>query len=214
MMLRYKLVSLLFLLLISRTTLAGIITIDYDVQDIWWLNGQAKTNNTELTTDDVNISDSRIGVMFTDLSSLEGYQIQSAELQMYRYIGGFLPNDMTINLFNITESWSETSVVPSFDDYAVTSLTFGVNEARGWHLWNITELVQGWLFEEVINNGVMLAGSGENRFQKFYSSEKVGFSPKLVINVVDVPEPSTWVLMILCLLFFYIENRKQKAENK
>jgi len=184
--------------LFSIHSYAGIITITDDVQDIWWWNGVAESNGTELRTNDVSRSNQRIGVQFNDLSLLDDLIIESAELQMYRYSGYWGSDaDMTIDAYAISSSWNEFSLIPSFEAYAVATTTYTDEKARGWQSWDITELTQGWLMEEVVNNGVMLAGLGDNYFQRFYSSEYIGFGPRLVINTIEVPEPKNITLIPL-----------------
>jgi len=177
---------------------AGIITITDDVQDIWWWNGVAESNGTELRTNDISRSNQRIGVKFNDLSLLGDLIIESVELQMYRYSGYWGSDaDMTIDAYAISSSWNELSLIPRFEEYAVASTTYTDKKARGWQSWDITELTQGWLMEEVVNNGFMLAGLGDNYFQRFYSSEYIGFGPRLVINTIEVPEPKNITFILL-----------------
>jgi hypothetical protein len=183
---------------ISMNCFAGIITIDHDVQDIWWWNGVAQKNGTELRTNDVSYSNQRVGVQFNDLRQLSGIEILSAEIQLFRYSGYWGSKaDMTIDAYTINSLWDESSNIPSYDSYAITTTTYTDSDAYGWKSWEITELTKAWMMEEVVNNGVMLAGLGENKFQRFYSSEYAGFGPRLIINTVEVPEPST-LLMFLC----------------
>ena len=145
--------------LFSIHSYAGIITITDDVQDIWWWNGVAESNGTELRTNDVSRSNQRIGVQFNDLSLLDDLIIESAELQMYRYSGYWGSDaDMTIDAYAISSSWNEFSLIPSFEAYAVATTTYTDEKARGWQSWDITELTQGWLMEEVVNNGIANKG--------------------------------------------------------
>jgi len=192
---------LTFSLSFSSLSWAGLITINSDVQDIWWWNGVAESNGTELRTNDVSRSNQRIGVQFNDLSLLDSLNIESAKLQMYRYSGYWGSDaDMTIDAYTITSEWNESSHIPNYDGYAVASTIFTDEEARGWQTWDITELVQGWMAEEVVNNGVMLAGLGDNYFQRFYSSQKSGYSPRLVINTFEVSEPPTLFIYLLAFV--------------
>jgi len=196
---------LLAVVLFSKSSFAGLITIDQNVQDTWWWNGIAEPKTTQLRTNDISISDQRIGVQFNDLSALDNVNIVSAELQMYRYSGYWGSDaDMAIDAYSITSTWDESSIIPSYDSYAIASTTYADAEAKGWQTWDITELTQGWLMEEVINNGVMLAGLGDNYFQRFYSSEQLGFGPRLVVKTVDVSEPS----VLFSFLFMVMLVRK------
>jgi len=210
------LLKVFIVFIFSINSYAGIITITDDVQDIWWWNGIAESNSTELRTNDVSRSNQRIGVQFNDLSLLDGLIIESAELQMYRYSGYWGSDaDMTIDAYSITTSWDESSLIPSFEEYAVASTTYTDEEARGWQSWDITELTQGWMMQEVVNNGVMLAGLGDNYFQRFYSSEHTDFGPRLVINIIEVPEPENITLiLLLSYIILLIYRRQQKAVNK
>jgi len=195
---------------------AGLITIENDVQDIWWWNGVAEANNTELRTNDVSRSDQRIGVQFNDLSLLDDVIIESAVLQMYRYSGYWGSDaDMTIDAYTITSSWHESSLIPNFEEYAIARTTYTDAEAGGWQSWNITELTQGWIMEEVDNNGVMLAGLGDNYFQRFYSSSQTGYGPRLVINTVEVSEPENInMLLLLAVIMLLVNRRQQKVMTK
>jgi len=211
------LATILFLsLTFSTFSIAGLVTIDSDVQDIWWWDGVAESNDTELRSNDVSKNNQRIGVQFNDLSSLDNIEIVSAELQLYRYSGYWGSDaDMTIDAYAITSYWNETSIIPSYDSYAIASTTYTDAEARGWKSWDITELMQGWMMEEVDNHGVMLAGLGDNYFQRFYSSEYLGFGPRLVINVVEVAEPPTIFLYLLIIVgFFSFGDSFQKRSSK
>lgn len=195
----------------STSSFAGLITIDNDVQDIWWWNGIAEANGTELRANDVSRSDQRIGVQFNDLSSLNGLKVVSAELQMYRYSGYWGSDaDMTIDAHAMTTSWDESSNIPNYDSHATGSTTYTDAEAKGWQSWNLTELVQGWLMDEVENNGVMLAGVGDNYFQRFYASEKAGYGPRLVINTIEISEPSTLFIYLLAIVGLFSLRQSYK----
>ncbi|KGJ97443.1 DNRLRE domain-containing protein [Colwellia psychrerythraea] len=118
---------------------------------------------------------------------------------------------MIINAYTITSSWDELSTMPSYDSYSIVSTTYTDAEARGWQSWDLTELVQGWMMAEVDNNGVMLAGLGDNYFQRFYSSEYIGFGPRLVINTVEVPEPENITMtFLLGFILLSVIKRRQK----
>ncbi len=203
-------------LVFAKPSFAGLITIDNDVQDIWWWSGVAQSNDTELRTNDVSTSDQRIGVQFINLSVLDNIKIVSAELQMYRYSGYWGSDaDMTIDAYMINSSWHESSAIPSYDSYSIASTTYTDSEARGWQSWDLTELVQGWMMAEVDNNGVMLAGLGDNYFQRFYSSEYIGFGPRLVINTVEVPEPENIsIIFLLGFILLSVIKRCQKKQNR
>jgi len=208
-------VLLLVMLAWSSPSFASLITIDKNVQDVWWWNGIAEANSTELRTNDVSKSNQRIGVQFNDLSSLAGYKITSAELQLYRYSGYWGSDaDMTIDAYAITSAWHESSIIPSYDSYAIATTTYTDSEAKGWQSWDLTELIQGWMAEEVVNNGVMLAGIGDNYFQRFYSSEKIAYGPRLIINTIEVPEPKhiTTMLLLGFVLLFFSRNLKEHSK--
>ncbi|PKG80875.1 hypothetical protein CXF85_22495 [Colwellia sp. 75C3] len=69
-------------------------------------------NGTELRTNDISKSNQRIGVQFNDLSLLDNLNIESAEIQMYRYAGYWGSDaEMTIDADTITSSWEESSVL-------------------------------------------------------------------------------------------------------
>jgi len=204
-------VILAALVCFSTPSLAGLITIEHDVQDIWWWNGMPEANDTQLRTNDVSRSNQRIGVKFNDLTSLNNVKIASAELQVYRYSGYWGSDaDMTIDAYGITSSWNESSMIPSYDSYPVTSTTYTDVEARGWQSWDLTELVQGWMMEEVENNGVMLAGIGDNYFQRFYSTEKAGYGPRLVMKTIEVAEPKNITIAILLVYILFLVSRRRR----
>jgi len=211
---KQRLIFLVILVCLSGPSFAGLMTIEHEVQDIWWWNGTPESNGTELRTNDVTKSNQRIGVQFNDLTALAGLKITSVELQLYRYSGYWGSDaDMTIEAYKIMSSWHESSLIPSYDNYPVTSTTYTDAEARGWQSWNITELVQGWVAGEVVNNGVMLAGIGDNYFQRFYSTKWAGYGPRLIISTVEVPEPKNIIILLSAYMMFLISRRK-KANYK
>jgi len=190
---------------------AGLITISDDVQGTWWSNGVAQSQNDELRLNRIDLYDQRIGVQFNDLSLLDGVEVLSAELQMYRYYGYNNGESAIINAYSIEDNWSENSNQPSAYYDAIDSLNFDSTRANnGWFSWNITDLLTAWLQEEVVNNGVMLWGTGDASFQKFYSSRYDGYSPKLVITTKDIPEPiSIHLILLLGLLSLFYSRIKK-----
>jgi len=190
---------------------AALITISNDVQDVWWSFGIAQSNNSELRLNNNNPYDQEVGVRFNDLSALSGMKIISAEIQMYRYLGEGSrdPKQAKIEVHEIINNWSESSMMPDTDEIILDEVVFlSERSQNGWHSWDITSLAADWVNGITDNNGLMFFGSGEASYQKFYSSEHASFGPKLVVEAiaVDVPEPKTLLIMMLALFLFYRMN--------
>jgi len=204
-----KIFSILAFLFLVFPVQAGLITIDQDVQDTWWRDGQGLPNGdrpygkVELRTNRVDKYNQRIGVQFNDLSILQDLDIISAEFQLYRFSGANYREATytSLQLHSISQQWQESSSLPLFERGYIDEVTIDSRMSRNLYLsWDITELLNAWLQDEVINNGVLLQGVGNAHFQRFYSSEKAGFGPRLVINTADVSEPKTIFILILALV--------------
>ena len=204
---------LLLMILMYQPVFAGVITIDYGVQDNWWQDGIAQGNNNELRLNRIDQYDQRIGVQFTDLSALAGQMIVSAELQLYRYYGQASQDPLMadIEAYEITESWQVDDAMPeTAPEYFAVESFYSERSENGWHSWDISDLLINWLIDPNSNNGVMLWNTGDAYFQKFYASENVGFGPKLVVTTeaVAIEEPQLTLLFLFIILSLLWRKRR------
>ncbi len=112
----------------------------------------------------------RINMRF-DLQEVEGENIESATLHLYRFFG--CPSgDPTVTSFHcINQQWDENSwpenVHVACDDEVWANYVFSVN---GWHEIDLTNLVQSWSDGTLGNYGFVIIADA-SKFTKCYSKE-------------------------------------------
>lgn len=92
-------------------------------------------------------------------------EVTSAELSLY-YPGTFYIGDsINLTIHAITESWDELSVnwlnQPEYNAMAEDSITINTPAVAGWHSFDISDLVQKWVYGELhsdLVNGVLNYG--------------------------------------------------------
>ena len=150
----------------------------------------------------------RIMIKF-DLSQLAGQTIESATLNLNRFMGCPQGGTTSTNFYAITEDWDEETwnshTHAQYDSYIWASYGFNVN---GWHNIDITQLIQAWINEDVENYGLLIRAQTGSKFSKFYSKEhsnsnlhpylEVDYTPvsignnliqEAVINLQNYPNP-------------------------
>ncbi|HHE37485.1 MAG TPA: DNRLRE domain-containing protein [Candidatus Cloacimonetes bacterium] len=113
----------------------------------------------------------RIMVKF-DLSQFAGQTIESATLNLNRFMGCPQGGTTSTNFYAITENWDEETWNPhthaQYDSYVWASYGFNVN---GWHNIDITQIVQSWINGDIENYGLLIKALAGSKFSKFYSKE-------------------------------------------
>lgn len=142
-----------------------------------------------------------------DVSPYAGKTISYAELRLYCYeLGNYYSY---VRAYRRLSAWDENTAtwnnVNPTSDYTVTGrLTPFQSNTTGWHLYDATEMVNGWLNNTYPNYGLQLFGGSSSAVPtQYYSSENPNsLGPELVLFINDppVPEPLTSIsLLIACL---------------
>ncbi|MEA1971997.1 MAG: DNRLRE domain-containing protein, partial [Candidatus Cloacimonadota bacterium] len=130
----------------------------------------------------------RIMIKF-DLEQLSGQTIESATLNLNRFLGCPQGGTTSTNYYAITENWDEEIWNPhthaQYDSYVWASYGFNVN---GWHNIDITQLVQTWIDNGLENYGLLIRAQTGSKFSKFYSKEhsNSNLHPYLEVNYTPV----------------------------
>ncbi len=113
----------------------------------------------------------RIMISF-DLSEYEGQTVESAYLHLNRFFGCPSGGITATKFYAITENWNETTwqnnIHIQYDAYVWASYNFG---ADGWHSIDITGLVNDWLNNKIVNNGLLMRAESGSKWSKFYSKD-------------------------------------------
>jgi hypothetical protein len=154
-------------------------------KDTWvWPGNGPYGSSTEVRTN--RFPDySQFGLFEWDIASIPvGSTINSADFNVYCYDGMYGVNH---ELFRITESWNEATVV---DDIAHDNgTTYDEQNVTGaaWYVFDVEDLVQEWVDETYDNYGLVFYGtSGTGFFIRWYSRENASSQPYLEI---DYDEP-------------------------
>ena len=130
----------------------------------------------------------RIMIKF-DLSQLAGQTIESATLNLNRFMGCPQGGTTSTNFYAITEDWDEETwnshTHAQYDSYVWASYGFNVN---GWHNIDITQLIQTWINEDIENYGLLIRAQTGSKFSKFYSKEHSNSTlhPYLEVDYIPV----------------------------
>lgn len=131
-------------------------------------------------------------IKYTKLPELaECDKLVDARIYLYRRIS----NVITVDLYRVTDSWSQSSVTwnnaPSVDTSETYDYKrFKTTETGSWVSWEITELVRGWYSGEYENHGIMMKTASETSTSTykrawFFSTSYTSFStlrPCIVIS--------------------------------
>jgi len=157
----------------------------------------------------------RIMIKF-DLDQFTGQAIESATLNLNRFLGCPQGGTTSTNYYAITEDWDEETwnshTHAQYDSYVWASYGFNVD---GWHNIDITQLVQAWIDNGLENYGLLIRAQTGSKFSKFYSKEhpnsnlhpylEVDYTPvnisdnliqDTVINLQNYPNPFNPTTMI------------------
>lgn len=145
------------------------------------------------------------GLYQFDLSVIPaGATITSATFNLYQN-GLANGTDLTIDLHQVTSSWSEGTVnwntQPSFSATPEVSLVLD-NTINLWRTWDVTSLVDDWHNGVVTNNGmVLIAPDAEagvvDWYRVFFTSERalnatitgeIAVRPKLIVQFTPAPQ--------------------------
>ncbi|MCD4819490.1 MAG: DNRLRE domain-containing protein [Candidatus Cloacimonetes bacterium] len=130
----------------------------------------------------------RIMIKF-DIEQLTGQTIESASLNLNRFLGCPQGGTTTTDFYAITEDWNEETWNPhshaQYDNYVWATYGFNVN---GWHSIDLTQLVQNWIDNGLENYGLLIRAQTGSKFSKFYSKEhsNSNLHPYLEVNYTPV----------------------------
>lgn len=130
----------------------------------------------------------RIMIKF-DLDQFTGQTIESATLNLNRFMGCPQGGTTSTNFYAITEDWDEETwnshTHAQYDSYVWASYGFNVN---GWHNIDISQLVQAWINGDIENYGLLIRAQTGSKFSKFYSKEHSNSTlhPYLEVNYTPV----------------------------
>ena len=141
-----------------------------------------------------------------DLSSLSGLEIISASLHLYEYRRTTSSTSDEINLFRVTQDWTEDSVTwNNQPDHAAQRITRRVftkdDKTPGWRGWyGLANLVDWWVTGEKANYGIILENDEDGVFGqmnvRFHSSEYLDGTSirRPYLKITATPEPFSAVL--------------------
>ncbi len=123
-----------------------------------------------------------------DLSEFAGQTVDSASLNIYRYLR--CPNDYYTNcdLYTITEDWTEET----WNDYVHIShsaspfMSYNFGPALDWYRLDISDIVNQWLDGSLSNYGIVIQARYGEKWSKFYSKEGT-YPPYLEVYVAPDP---------------------------
>jgi len=147
------------------------------------------------TSTELRINNDRIDqrpVLAWDLSSIEGYIINSATFYVYHYQGN--GGTLSANIYRVTEDWNEYTLVAPLDHDGDTVWASGdAGDPNGWKSFDLTDLVQAWVDGDYPNYGIICKGIVGTGYQSWYSRES-GTPPYLEIDYEEPPNVSrtTW----------------------
>jgi len=133
--------------------------------------------------------DKNYGLIEFDIDELgEVAEIGRAQLKIF---GGNISNQDTIGVFPISSQWDELSVTwNSFPDTLGIEAT-SFNGTVDWWEWEITNICQEWVLNNIENNGILLKpitlnGSATTFFSSDYGTDS-SLSPFLVLDYYYPP---------------------------
>lgn len=111
--------------------------------------------------------------------------VQTATLVLSQTNGS--GDDISINVYKVTSSWSETSVSGTYKPSFESGVTYGVlnvNSSLGQKTFpqNFSDLVQSWLEEASSNFGLYFEASSSGTYTHEFSSREGASRPTLTIN--------------------------------
>ena len=121
--------------------------------------------------------------------------IVDATLYLYMHIS--VPAEdapLDHRLQRIETAWAENTVTWNTEpEWGPDYVTTTIDSTLGWHEWEITDLVTEWATDAVPNHGLQIMADEDPAFVReriFFSSDNdvgIEVSPRLVVNVTDVP---------------------------
>ena len=120
-----------------------------------------------------------------DFSEFTGETIESATLNLNRFMGCPQGGTTSVNIYAITEYWDEETWDPhthvEYNSHVWAYYGFSTN---GWHSIDIIQLVQAWINGNIENYGLLIRAQSGSKFSKFYSKEysNPNLHPYLEIN--------------------------------
>ncbi len=165
-----------------------------------------------------------------DLSQLEGYEVESANLRLTRFFSCPSGGTTATIIYPLTQDWNETTWPStqhvSYDATIGYPYVFsGPGNTVDYEFnVNITELVQLWAAEVIDNHGLLIKANANNKFSKFYSKEysNTSFRPELTVNANPVSNEEETISTVISYIGNYpnpfnpstsIElNLKEKSE--
>jgi len=158
------------------------------IQDTWiWSGYGPYGSSTELRINSESIQ--QYPVLEWDLSSLDGYTINSAIFYVYRYEGS---SAIDADVFRVTESWDEATLVfPLAHDDATVWASGSAGDPSGWKSFDVTDLVQAWTDGDYDNYGILCKGYGAGYYQRWYSKDAGSNHPYLDIDYTEVAPDTT-----------------------
>jgi len=181
---RSTILTLFAILLLTSAVFADTYDEIAD-QDCWiWPDEAYAHNGTELRTNRQPTYDQEILIQW-DLSSIEvASTVNSATMYAYCYDGMY---GVDCELFRITESWDEATVVNAIAHDTGTAYGPINVTGVGWYDFDIPALVQDWVDETEDNYGIVFYGTGgTGYYMRFCSKEYGSNEPYLEIDY-DLP---------------------------
>ncbi len=169
----------------------------YSIGDACIMQGRATMNFGSATDMWVGYDDAlnpdgqivRSMIQFNVSNIPSSVAISSAVLRAYKYDSyDYAGNWRTITTFRITSPWSESAVTwntrPSYS--TAYGSAYVPHDVEGWHSFDVTSLVQGWINGSIPNYGVMLRGpewsGSDSSWKSFLTKEEGSHTPYLSIT--------------------------------
>ena len=135
----------------------------------------------------------RIALKF-DLEHYMGQQIESAHLNIYRFLRCPSHYYTIVDFFSITQDWNEDTW-PQYvhHQHGTTNwLTYNFGPDLGWYRIDITPMTQAWLDGDMENYGLVMQAQYGEKFSKFYAKEAAAnLRPYLELGGVSAIEQTS-----------------------
>jgi len=111
---------------------------------------------------------SKIGYILFNLTIPSNSQILDAKLKIYNNVGGTYSAEVCV--YRVTESWNENDVTWNSRPALGEEYDCKTINSAGWWVFDITDLVQGWVNGSYENYGLALCSESSSEVQ-FYSKD-------------------------------------------
>jgi len=111
---------------------------------------------------------SKIGYILFNLTIPSNSQILDAKLKIYNNVGGTYSAEVCV--YRVTESWNENDVTWNSRPALGEEYDCKTINSAGWWVFDITDLVQGWVNGSYENYGLALSSDSSTELQ-FYSKD-------------------------------------------